>query len=47
MLDAIQTKIAVVYVDIPPTEIEEWVVGGKKDVEYIHVTKPLEIKEQY
>ena len=35
------------YDDIPPTEIEEWVVGGKKAVEYAHRTKPLEIKEQF
>jgi hypothetical protein len=47
ILDAIRSKIAVAYDDVPPTEIEEWLVGGKKAVEYIHVTKPLEIKEQY
>ncbi len=32
MLYAIQTKIAVAYVDIPSTEIEGWVLGGKKAV---------------
>jgi hypothetical protein len=51
ILDIIQVKTSVAEASrayyLPPSEIEEWVDGGKKGMENALRTKLLEIKEQY
>ena len=51
VLDIVQGKTTVAEAsrayDLPPSEIEDWVEGGKKGMENALRTKPLEVKEQY